>query len=161
MWGHSMGGDITLRCMVVMDDIVAGVIWAGTVVPFPQLVTRYLSTPTPEGATVTPRPGWRWPGDLLKQYGTPDENPSFWAAISAVTYVGDLSGPLQLHHGTADQTVPLEYSLMLEEQISAAGKPVELYTYEGDDHNIAKNWGTAMTRSVEFMDRHVKAGAGQ
>jgi len=33
MWGHSMGGGITLRCMVVTDDIIAGVIWAGVVVP--------------------------------------------------------------------------------------------------------------------------------
>jgi len=93
---------------------------------------------------------------MLEQYGSPDENPSFWAVISASTYVGDLSGPIQLHHGTEDQSVPLDYSLMLEQQIVAAGKPVELYTYEGDDHNIAKNWGMAMTRSVEFMDRHVK-----
>ena len=156
MWGHSMGGGITLSCMVVTDDIIAGVIWAGVVAPYPELITRYLRTPTPAGPDVTPRPRWRWPAEMLEQYGSPDENPSFWAAISASTYVGDLSGPIQLHHGTEDQSVPLEYSLMLEQQIVAAGKPVELYTYEGDDHNIAKNWGTAMNRSVEFMDRHVK-----
>jgi len=36
---------------------------------------------------------------------------------------------------------------------------VELYAYEGDDHNIAKNWGLAMTRSVTFMDAPVKGGA--
>jgi len=29
MWGHSMGGEITLRAMVVSRDINAGVIWAG------------------------------------------------------------------------------------------------------------------------------------
>ena len=156
MWGHSMGGGITLSCMVVTDDIIAGVIWAGVVAPYPELITRYLKTPTPDGADVTPRPRWRWPAEMLAQYGSPDENPSFWAAVSTSAYVGYLSGPIQLHHGTADQSVPLEYSLMLEQQIVAAGKPVELYTYQGDDHNIAKNWGTAMNRSVEFMDRHVK-----
>jgi dipeptidyl aminopeptidase/acylaminoacyl peptidase len=157
MWGHSMGGGITLRCMVVTDDIVAGVIWAGTVAPYPQLLTRYMRTPTPGAADATPRPRRRWAAEMLEQYGSPEENPSFWGAISANTYVGDLSGTIQLHHGTADQSVPLEYSLLLEEQITAVGKPVELYTYEGDDHNIARNWGTAMGRSVEFMDRYVKA----
>ncbi|MBC7234226.1 MAG: dienelactone hydrolase family protein [Chloroflexi bacterium] len=86
----------------------------------------------------------------LRQLGG---EPHFWAAISANTYVGDLSGPIQLHHGTADHSVPLEYSLELEKQIRATGKSVELYVYEGDDHNIAKNWGLAMNRSVQFMDK--------
>ena len=31
-----------------------------------------------------------------------------------------------------------------------------LRTYEGDDHNIARDWSAAMSRSVEFMDLHVK-----
>ncbi|MCA1554884.1 MAG: alpha/beta fold hydrolase, partial [Chloroflexi bacterium] len=34
MWGHSMGGQITLRAMVVSKDIKAGVIWGGVVAPF-------------------------------------------------------------------------------------------------------------------------------
>jgi dienelactone hydrolase len=38
MWGHSMGGTITLRAMVVTDTIWAGVIWAGVVAPYPDLV---------------------------------------------------------------------------------------------------------------------------
>ena len=92
----------------------------------------------------------------MDQYGSPQENPAFWAAISANTFLADLSGPIALHHGTADASVPLEYSLMLAEQIEAAGEPVELYTYEGDDHNIAGNWSTAMNRSVAFMDKYVK-----
>ncbi len=33
MWGHSMGGYITLRAMVTSPDIKAGVIWAGVVAP--------------------------------------------------------------------------------------------------------------------------------
>ena len=44
----------------------------------------------------------------------------------------------------------------MDEQIRTVGKSVEFYTYEGDDHNIARNWGTAMTRSVQFMNDHVK-----
>ncbi len=31
MWGHSMGGQVTLRAMVVSEDIKAGVIWGGVV----------------------------------------------------------------------------------------------------------------------------------
>jgi dienelactone hydrolase len=159
MWGHSMGGGITLRAMVVMPDVKAGVIWAGMVAPYPDLLTRYLrrQTPTGPGSTNAPPPfGRRWAQEWLEQYGGPEENPDFWAAISANSFLADLSGPIALHHGTADASVPLDYSLVLAEQLEAAGQPVELYTYEGDDHNIAGNWGVAMTRSVAFMDAHVK-----
>jgi hypothetical protein len=33
---------------------------------------------------------------------------------------------------------------------------VELYTYEGDDHNISNSFSIAMTRSIEFFDRYLK-----
>ena len=41
MWGHSMGGHITLRAMVVSRDIKAGVIWAGVVASYPDLLTKW------------------------------------------------------------------------------------------------------------------------
>lgn len=31
MWGHSMGGLLTLRAAVVSQDIKAGVIWSGSI----------------------------------------------------------------------------------------------------------------------------------
>ena len=53
MWGHSMGGHITLRSMVVTDTIKAGVIWAGVVGSYEDLFARWRRrdetrpTPTP------------------------------------------------------------------------------------------------------------------
>src|SRR5574341_1807766 len=41
MWGHSMGGYITLRSMVITKDIKAGVIWAGVVASYPDLISRW------------------------------------------------------------------------------------------------------------------------
>jgi dipeptidyl aminopeptidase/acylaminoacyl peptidase len=93
---------------------------------------------------------------MLEMYGSPEENPAFYAAISPNTYLSDLSGPIQLHHGTADSSVPVEYSETLETQIQAAGKPVELFVYEGDNHNISANFRTAMARSIQFFDTYVK-----
>lgn len=95
---------------------------------------------------------------MIETYGTPEENPAFWASISSNTYVGDLSGPLQLHHATTDTTVPVEYSETLYEQVLEAGRPAELYLYEGDNHNLFANFWTAMGRSIEFFDTYVKGG---
>jgi dipeptidyl aminopeptidase/acylaminoacyl peptidase len=97
---------------------------------------------------------------MLETYGSPDENPAFYAAISPNNYLSDLSGPVQLHHGTADTTVPVEYSESLLTQIEAVGKPVELYIYIGDNHNISVNFATAMDRSVQFFDTYLKGTGG-
>ena len=40
MWGHSMGGQLTLRAMVVSKDVKAGVIWGGVVAPYPNVFDR-------------------------------------------------------------------------------------------------------------------------
>lgn len=70
--------------------------------------------------------------------------------------MSDLSGPLQLHHGTADQEVPLKFSQELYDQVAAAGNGVEFYSYPGNDHNITTSISLAMQRSVIFFDRYVK-----
>jgi len=68
----------------------------------------------------------------------------------------DLSGPVQLHHGTADDSVPVEFSTSLYSQILTAGRVAELYLYEGDNHNLSINFDTALQRSVDFFDEYVK-----
>ena len=155
MWGHSMGGQITLRAMVLSDDIRAGVIWAGVVASYPDLLARWRSggpTPTPD-PIIGPR-GWRQ--RFVAEYGTPQENPDFWASISPNSYLADLSGPLQMHHGDADEDVPVVLSELLEAEMQAAGQYVDLWVYPGDDHNLNNWFAFAMERSVQFFDRYVK-----
>jgi alpha-beta hydrolase superfamily lysophospholipase len=45
MWGHSMGGYITLRSMVISKDIKAGVVWGGVVASYPDMLTRWRRGP--------------------------------------------------------------------------------------------------------------------
>jgi len=109
--------------------------------------------------TIAPLPGntrGSWRQSLTDKYGDPEANPSFWNSISANSYLSEISGPLQLHHGTADNSVPIEFSEKLYDQLKTAGKEAELYAYPGDDHNITANFRTAIQRSVEFFDKHLK-----
>jgi dipeptidyl aminopeptidase/acylaminoacyl peptidase len=157
MWGHSMGGLLTLRSMVTTNDVKAGVIWAGVVATYTELYERRGSSSTTsqpvDPATASRR---RWREEIVEKWGTPQENPAIWAAISPNSYVGELSGPLQLHHGAADADVPVEWSQDLYAQVQAAGREVEYYEYQGDDHNISANLGTALARSVAFFDAYLK-----
>lgn len=156
MWGHSMGGYITLRAMVIRPDVRAGVIWAGVVASYPDLLTRWRRG-SPLATPATPFPGRGWRGSLIATYGDPEDNPDFWASISANTYLADLSGPLQLHHGTGDTSVPYEFSETLYQQAVEAGQTVELYLYEGDNHNISRFFTLAMGRTIQFFDRYLKS----
>src|SRR5215207_2179049 len=107
MWGHSMGGYITLRSMVVSADIKAGSIWAGVVAPYPDLFLRWNAGARPTNAA----PG-SWVYSLEQSYGSLETNPEFWKSISANCYLRYLNGPIQIHHGMADADVPWQFSEM-------------------------------------------------
>jgi dipeptidyl aminopeptidase/acylaminoacyl peptidase len=154
MWGHSMGGYLTLRTMVISKDVKVGVIWAGVVASYPDLLYNWPRTGSFTSSPSSRGVGWRT--QWIEEFGTPEQNPVFWDSISATSYLANLSGPLQLHHGTADEDVPLEFSIRLAELAHNAGKIADLYTYEGDDHNISKNFSTAMQRTIAFFDSVLK-----
>lgn len=155
MWGHSMGGFITLRAMVVDKNIKAGVIWAGVVASYPDLINNW------RRRTFVPPPGLptgvtRWRDRLTMEFGSPEENPVFWKSLSSNSFLTDISGPVQIHHGTADDSVPVAFSEQLDKELKAVNKLSDLHIYPGDDHNIAAYFGTAMDRSIAFFDLHVK-----
>lgn len=153
MWGHSMGGFLTLRAMVVSKDIKAGVIWSGVVGSYSDMLNNWHRT----GPTPTPNPNSRsWRKEWIAQHGTPEQNPAFWNSVSANAFLADLSGPLQLHHSLTDEEVPAEFSQNLAQEIQAVGGKVDLYTYPDDDHNLAKYFTLAMDRTVAFFDLYLK-----
>jgi uncharacterized protein len=153
MWGHSMGGFLTLRAMVISKDIKVGVIWSGVVGSYADMASNWhLESPTP-----TPAPNARgWRREWTDLYGTPEQNPAFWESISATAFLADLSGPLELHASLTDEEVPSEFSKSLAEGGQAADKDVVLFTYANDDHNLSKNFATAMDRTISFLDQYIK-----
>lgn len=159
MWGHSTGGHITLRAMVVEPSIKAGVIWGGVVGSYQELIELWPSywqvrnQPTPEPDPNFPEVDWRT--YLVHTYGSFEKNKEDWDAISATSFLDQLSGPVQLHHSETDEWVPVELSKRLHHKIEAVGKPSQLYVYEHDNHNLHQNFSTAMQRSLAFFNLHL------
>ena len=153
MWGHSMGGNITLRALVIDPRIKVAVIWAGVTATYKDMLENWHPP-----AADRPPPSFAGSArqNYLGQFGTPEQNPHFWDSISPMAYLSDITAPIQLHHGTADVEVPLQFSQSLANDLHAANKPVELYTYPGSDHNIAQGFALAMSRSVAFFDRYLR-----
>jgi dipeptidyl aminopeptidase/acylaminoacyl peptidase len=153
MWGHSMGGNIALRALVIDPRIKVAVIWAGVTATYKDMLENWHPT---GGDRPPPSFSGGWPGKFTDRFGTPEQNPGFWDSISPMAYLADITAPIQLHHGTGDDEVPLQFSQTLANDLRAAGKPVELYTYAGADHNISQGFSLAMSRSVAFFDRYLK-----
>jgi hypothetical protein len=118
-----MGGFLSLRAMVISKDIKAGVIWSGVVGSYPDMLCCWHHA-SPKVPTLSPDPDYHtsWRERWTKLYGKPEQDPAFWASISANSYLADLSGPLQIHHEAGDSEVPVQFSQDLYQQVLAAGK---------------------------------------
>lgn len=159
MWGHSLGGFLTLRAMVIQKDIKVGVIWGGVVGSYQDMADdwwskRRVGSFTPSSREQqSNRPGR---DSFTKKYGQPNDNDPFWRAISTTTFLDDISGPLQLDHGGSDETVPVVLSQKLYKKLLEKGKVVEYYEYPGSDHNISQGYNLAMQRTKEFFAKYLK-----
>lgn len=158
MWGHSNGGNLTLRAVVVSKKIKAAVIWAGVVGSYSDLLEKYRAKiPWMNNRdSVYDKTATSTVNMLVDKYKTPSENPKFWSLVDPYTYISDISAPIQLHHGKLDESVPFEFSEHLYDALKKQKKTVELFTYATSDHNISQDYSLAMERSVEFFDRYLK-----
>ena len=149
VWGHSNGGEIGLRVMAVSKEVKAGVFWAGVVGSTKGMLETYNGKISFLNIT-------RSTPDLIKQNGLPSENPEFWNLVDPYFFLEDIDGAIQLHHGTGDDSVPIETSVELKNAMEEAGKTIEYYEYSGADHNLGGSaFGPAMQRSVEFFKRYL------
>jgi len=158
MWGHSMGGNITLRDIVVdTKDIKAAVIWGGVVGSYDDLMNNWQRRvpyqPSPRELAL--RNNYR--KKLTDTYGTPESNPQFWQAVDPTYHLADITTPIQLHTGGNDEEVPVAFSVSLYDQLQKLGKTVEYYNYPGGDHNNSSpNFELAMQRSIDFFNKYLK-----
>ena len=145
MLGHSMGGGVTLNVLVTRPDLVqAAVLFAPVSSDARDSFERWMARQSPTGP------------EVLKRYGSPTTSPEFWDNISPMTFFDRVNTPIQIHHGTADADVPLEWSEQTLARLKAAGKTAELYVYEGEPHEFINAWPTVMARTVAFFDTLLK-----
>lgn len=152
IWGHSMGGGIALHDLVVSQDIKAAVIWAGVVGNYEHLLERYRK----RSSWLKSQSESSLARSLYDNYGSPSANPKFWNKIDPYAHLSSVTAPVQLHHGTLDDSVPLEFSVHFADALKAAGKTVELYEYPRSDHNLAQDFTLAMQRSVDFFKKYLR-----
>ncbi len=150
LWGHSNGGQIGFRTMVISNEVDAGVFWAGVVGSFEDMLETYNQDIPFLNLEERDTP------QLVQENGLPSENPEFWQQIDPYYHLDNIAGAIQLHHGTADDSVPIELSRELEQALTEANKTIELYEYPGGDHNLGgPDFTPAMQRTVEFFQEYL------
>jgi dipeptidyl aminopeptidase/acylaminoacyl peptidase len=157
VWGHSMGGMITLKDLVIdKGDIKAAAIWGGVVGTYNDLIYNWQSRVSykPDAEDLMLRN--KNLSVLTGLYGTPITNPDFWNSVDPTNFVGDISAPVQISVGLSDTQVPPDFSKGLFNKLTTAGKTVQYYEYPGANHDINQSFAFAMKRTINFFNVFLK-----
>ncbi|MDP3779263.1 MAG: alpha/beta fold hydrolase [bacterium] len=139
MWGHSMGGGIAARIMALRSDVKAFVLFA----PVSADVEDNFFELTSEEIA--------WLHDMYGPAGDP-----IYRKMSPIEYFGEVSAPVQIHHGDADTAVPLLFSQKIYDALRQNGKKAEFFIYPGEKHELVNEWQLAANRALQFFDHYVK-----
>lgn len=148
--GRSMGGAVVLNALVAQPELVrAGVVYASVSSDIVDNIRRWGERERPGEVAAA-----------YRRYGTPQESPGFYAGLSARTYFDRITVPVQLHHGTSDDSCPIAWSRTTSRLMDAAGVRHHLWVYDGEEHAFGPQWDLSMRRVIAFLDRNLPAGAG-
>lgn len=101
------------------------------------------------------------PPILIAAYQDTASRADLLELVSAIYHLNYVTAPIQLHYGTLDgeflNGTPPEWSKKAYKAFEGAGKPAELFGYEGEKHSfLADQWWAFMERTAQFFDIHVR-----
>jgi dipeptidyl aminopeptidase/acylaminoacyl peptidase len=169
MWGHSMGGGVTMKVLTVDSRVKAAVLYSpvsadqvdvinrwgmgcfGDIAQGEQVTGCNSSDVIPETLPLNQQTAYRFAAS----------DAATLARISPIHYLDSINIPIQIHYGTEDGKVisgtPPEWSVKLTQALRDSGKDVELLRYEGERHSfIGQPWFDFMERTLRFFDQNVK-----
>ncbi|HBH17214.1 MAG TPA: hypothetical protein DDW92_03055, partial [Candidatus Veblenbacteria bacterium] len=97
---------------------------------------------------------------IIATYGEIAGNIEFWANLSASSFYDRIAAPVEIHIGTADESVEPEWSYAIQARLEWLGKPVVLHEYQGEHHEFSRDWTLMMSRIADFFTTELKTGAG-
>ncbi|HSK65635.1 MAG TPA: alpha/beta fold hydrolase [Anaerolineales bacterium] len=140
LWGHSMGGGISTRVITVSSDVKAAVLYAAMT---GDELTNYTAIR-------------EWSGQArgIEELNVPVEALN---SISSVYFFENIRAAVSIHHGTADELVPMSWSVTTCERLNLLGKNVECLYYEDMPHTFhGQGEEQFIQNSVDFFNRYLK-----
>jgi dienelactone hydrolase len=141
LWGHSMGGGVVTRVLVVSPDVRAAVLYgamSGDDQKNYERIFNYFSNQS-RG---------------VEELKTPLEA---FDRISPINFLDRIQAAVSINHGKNDKDVPLAWSLDLCQRLQRLGKSVECFTYPGQSHTFhGAGDELFIQRMVDFYNRVLK-----
>ena len=139
LFGHSMGGGITLRVLAAQAPVQAAVLYA--------------SMNADEQLNFEKIYEWSDGARGLVELNTP---PPDLARISPVYYLEGIQAAISIHHGEEDKLVPPEWSEDLCRRLTALGKSVECFSYPNEPHTFIGFGGIQLIeRAVALFEEYL------
>ena len=183
MWGHSMGGGVTMKVLAVIGGldassalrsaqrVKAAVLYSSVSADHADVIARWGNGCLGDiaageqllgcnSADVVPL---ELPNSLLNAFHNAPSDSELMKSVSPIYHLDSISVPIQIHYGSNDGLVysgtPPEWSIKLDQALLDAGKDVELFRYEGEGHSfVGQPWFDFMIRVLDFFDENVKNG---
>jgi pimeloyl-ACP methyl ester carboxylesterase len=151
MWGHSMGGAVTLRAVLALKNRVKGAsIWSSTTTDTWKSAMYYsLNSPNLSDSLSAEKPAL---SILMSDINAlpfafkPEQG-------DAGKFTSELETPLNIHHSVLDlNSTPYYWSVQMAGKLYTSNKPYYFYSYAGNKHLFEeKNLRTATERDVLFF----------
>ncbi len=151
MWGHSMGGAVTLRALLALKNRVKGAsIWSSTTTDNRKSAVYYsLMNAGLSDSLSTEKPA------LNRLMSDLNALPFNFKPIQgdAGQFIDELETPLSIHHSVLDlKSTPYYWSVELAGKLYTSSKPYHFYSYAGDKHLFdGDNLTQAIQRDVSFF----------
>ena len=144
MWGHSNGGQVALSVLEITRAKIPTTLWAPVTKPFPYAILYFTDEADDEG--------WALRQELYRlerDYDVRD--------YSISGFLDRIQAPLQLHQGTADDAVPVEWSREFVQKIRRDNEDIEIeyFEYNGADHQLNGGWDRVVARDLNFFDEYL------
>ncbi|MCE9647538.1 MAG: alpha/beta fold hydrolase [Chloroflexi bacterium] len=169
MWGHSMGGGVTLKVLTLDSRIKAAVLYSPVSADFADIIERWGpgclgDIPTGElqyGCNSSDVLPVDLPGDLIAAYFNSTTDPDMLKAVSPFYHLDLVTAPVQINYGTNDGLTsagtPPEWSRKMYQGFIDVGRQASIFAYQGEGHSfIGDPWFVFMARSAQFFDKYVR-----
>jgi dipeptidyl aminopeptidase/acylaminoacyl peptidase len=169
MWGHSMGGSVTMKVLTIDARVKAAVLYSTVSADQVDIINRWgigcfgdiAQGELIVGCNSSDIIQDDLPLSMQSAYRFAANDAETLKRVSPLYYLDAVNIPIQIHYGTEDGKVfsgtPPEWSVKLTQALRDAGKEAEMLRYDGERHSfIGQPWFDFMERTLRFFDKYVK-----
>lgn len=169
MWGHSMGGGVTLKVLTIDTRVKAAVLYSSVSADFADIIERWgpgclgdvYEGEAAFGCNSSDIIPLDTPPDLIAAYFDAVDDPHILEAVSPLHHLDLITAPVQITYGADDGETfagtPPEWSKKMYAALIDTGKDARIFGHEGGGHSLlADQWFAFMERSAQFFDKYVR-----